>query len=208
MEFPAQGYVNPLTTTMSFDVSMVVPNPGSIAFPITAPLQGVTVRFQNNIQSIFSRVRLLYGANPLEDIINYNVIVRNLTEWTAGNPSFTIDQGTITDGIGNNTLGFVANGGVGLLNTRANVIQGCAFAVDPSTSLETASAGRGLTGVSDAPPAGVLSTPSIAWYDTASATLVNVPTIIVTRRYQVQLALGLLTQEYYFIFLPLGKKSP
>jgi len=118
-----------------------------------------------------------------------------LTEWTAGNPSFTIDQGTITDGIGNNTLGFAANGGVGLLNTRANIIQGCAFGVDATTSLETSSAGRGLVGVSDAPPSGVLATPTIAWYDTSSATVVNVPTIIVTRRYQVQLALGIMTQE-------------
>lgn len=30
------------------------------------------VRFENNIQSIFQRVRLLYGATPLEDIIDYN----------------------------------------------------------------------------------------------------------------------------------------
>jgi len=73
LEFPAQGYVNPLTTSLSFDVSLVVPNLSA------APISGASiatidavVRFQNNIQSIFSRVRLLYGANPLEDIINYN----------------------------------------------------------------------------------------------------------------------------------------
>jgi len=29
-----------------------------------------TTRFQNNIQSIFSRLRVLYGATPLEDIIS------------------------------------------------------------------------------------------------------------------------------------------
>lgn len=62
------GYVNPLTTTLSFDVALLVPSPTIPA--VTG--QGVVVRFQNNIQSIFSRVRLLYGANPLEDIINYN----------------------------------------------------------------------------------------------------------------------------------------
>jgi len=35
------------------------------------------------------------------DIINYNQIVRNLTEWTTGNPSMCLDQGSITDGVGN-----------------------------------------------------------------------------------------------------------
>jgi hypothetical protein len=100
LEFPAQGYVNPLTTSLSFDVSLVVPNPAYVDVGGVVGGQQMCVRFQNNIQSIFSRVRLLYGANPLEDIINYNVIVRNLTEWTAGNPSMTMDQGTIADGIG------------------------------------------------------------------------------------------------------------
>lgn len=71
LEFPAQGYVNPLTTSLSFDVSLVVPNPGftdpTITNGVVVGKQAV-VRFQNNIQSIFSRVRLLYGANPLEGI--------------------------------------------------------------------------------------------------------------------------------------------
>ena len=70
VEFPAQGYVNPGNTTLEFDVTLI----GSGAST------GIT-RFQNNIQSIFNRVRLLYGATPLEDMINYNVIVRSLTEW-------------------------------------------------------------------------------------------------------------------------------
>ena len=74
----------------------------------------------------------------MEDIINYNVIVRNLTEWTAGNPSFCIDQGTITDGIGNNTMGLAANKEFAVLNTRANFIQGCSFGgPDPTDFLDT-----------------------------------------------------------------------
>lgn len=72
LEFPAQGYVNPLTTSLSFDVSLVVPNPGFATADGPTSGSQCIVRFQNNIQSIFSRVRLLYGANPLEDIINYN----------------------------------------------------------------------------------------------------------------------------------------
>jgi len=46
LEFPAQGYVNPLTTSLSFDVSVVVPNPG---IPLDLAGKQVTVRFQNNV---------------------------------------------------------------------------------------------------------------------------------------------------------------
>jgi hypothetical protein len=62
LEFPAQGYVNPLNTTLEFDVTLV-------SYGTSGNEQ---VRIQNNIQSLFSRVRLLYGATPLEDMINYN----------------------------------------------------------------------------------------------------------------------------------------
>ena len=192
------GYVNPLTTSLSFDVSLVVPNPAFItpAPPIygVAAGQTATVRFQNNIQSIFSRVRLLYGANPLEDMINYNVIVRNLTEWTAGNPSLSIDQGTICDGIGNNTMIFQQNSQTALSNTRANLIHGCCFGRD-GTADPDIGVGRGAVGASGAGsfPSGVLTASTLAWTDGTTAS--TVPTIIVTRRYQVQLALGLMTQE-------------
>jgi len=76
LEFPAQGYVNPLTTSLSFDVSLIVPVPG---FPdgTGAPAgKQACVRFQNNIQSIFSRVRLLYGANPLEGTFLFISMIR------------------------------------------------------------------------------------------------------------------------------------
>ena len=204
LEFPAQGYVNPMTTTLEFDVSLTVPNPElNIGFGSIFG-QGAVVRFQNNIQSIFSRVRLLYGANPLEDIINYNVIVRNLTEWTAGNPSLCVDQGTITDGIGNNTIGF--GWGVSanesnspgitpcLLNTRANLIQGCASASPLQISQIYGGGGRGTIGATVDFPQGVFNTGPVAWKNTAN-TQSDIPMIVVTRRYQVQLALGLMTQE-------------
>jgi hypothetical protein len=201
LEFPAQGYVNPSTTSLSFDVSLVVPDP---TIGPTGPIEGkeACVRFQNNIQSIFSRVRLLYGANPLEgnfsllilDIINYNVIVRNLTEWTAGNPSLCVDQGTITDGIGNNTIGSTILSQFGFLNTRANLIQGCAFGRD-ATAAPDATIGRGVLGVRGAEPAGVLSTPTLPVNDAGGVAQTAVATVVVTRRYQVQLALGLMTQE-------------
>ena len=49
------GYVNPLNTTLEFDVT----------FANWQTTQG-SIRMQNNIQSAFNRVRLLYGATPLE----------------------------------------------------------------------------------------------------------------------------------------------
>lgn len=54
-EFPAQGYINPLNTTLAFDVTLVAGTPSA----------GINLRFQNGIASIFQRVRLLYGATPL-----------------------------------------------------------------------------------------------------------------------------------------------
>jgi hypothetical protein len=96
LEFPAQGYVNPGKTTLEFDVQMLyTPNDGEFSY----------VRFQNNIQSIFNRVRLLYGATPIEDIPYYNVIVRQLTEWTGTNQQGVSDQCSISEGIGGTCYG-------------------------------------------------------------------------------------------------------
>lgn len=122
------------------------------------------------------------------------MIVRNLTEWTAGNPSLSMDQGTITDGIGNNTIGFSVNSQLGMLNTRANYIQGCAFGRDGS-AVSDFSEGRGLVGVSGAAPAGIFTLASLPFNNADGSAGTAVPTITVTRRYQVQLALGLMTQE-------------
>jgi hypothetical protein len=91
LEFPAQGYVNPLNTHLQFDVVLYAPVVASGAW---------AVRFQNNIQCIFNRVRLLYGANPQEDLLQYGVLVRCLTEWTSTSQMNSIDQGSIADGIG------------------------------------------------------------------------------------------------------------
>ena len=63
LEFPAQGYVNPGKTTLEFDAQ--------ILYTFLDSTDRTAIRFQNNIQSMFSRVRLLYGSTPLEDIPNY-----------------------------------------------------------------------------------------------------------------------------------------
>jgi len=107
LEFPAQGYVNPRNTTLAFDVYLTGYG--------TAGSQ--LLRFQNNIQSIFSRVRLMYGSTPLEDIINYNVITRNLTEWTANSNNSGVDGNILTDGIGQTQLFLETNGVTSLIAT-------------------------------------------------------------------------------------------
>lgn len=91
IEFPAQGYVNPANTHLEMDVVLYGP---------IVSLGGYIVRFQNNIQSIFSRVRLLYGSSSLEDMVEYGLIVRSLTEWTAGSQTHSLDRSSVTDGIG------------------------------------------------------------------------------------------------------------
>ena len=173
LEFPAQGFCNAINTTLEFDV--VLYNWGT-------PGNGL-VRFQNNIQSIFNRVRILYGATPLEDLINYNQIIRNLTEWTCTNQNGSMDQVSISEGIGGVVMGQAqtltprAPGGAwGLVNTRESYIQGY--------SNETNSAGSSLgTGVNFDGGNGFGTVPNSA----ASGACI--------RRYQVNLALGLLTQD-------------
>jgi hypothetical protein len=68
---------------------------------------------------MFQRVRLLYGSTPIEDIINYNVIVRNLTEWTATDQNNTMDGTSISEGIG----GFVKSNNA-CYGVRPSIIHG------------------------------------------------------------------------------------
>jgi hypothetical protein len=114
LEFPAQGYVNPANTTIAFDVEL-------IDWETTF---GSITRFQNNIQSLFQRVRIMYGSTPLEDIMKYNQIVRMLTEWTGTTQIGTLDQTSISEGIGGVVYGCEADAaqGSGEANPRAGFV--------------------------------------------------------------------------------------
>ena len=101
LEFPAQGYVNTANLTFEMDVTLIPNLAAAVNF------QEAYIRFQNNIQSTLTRVRLLYGSTPLEDIVGYNVIARMLTEWTSSSGA-VMDQTSIADGIG----GVVSTNGV------------------------------------------------------------------------------------------------
>lgn len=173
LEFPAQGYVNPTNTTLEFDVTLTGPT-------FTLGGNEYSVRFQNNIQSLFQRVRLLYGATPLEDILNYNVIVRCLTEWTSTNQALTFDDKSITDGIGHYTFGADTANNQGLINVRQRYIQGLEVITPTAAANLTGGTGAGLVPNGAAPLPGVV---------------VPAGALVCTRRYQVNFALGLFTQD-------------
>lgn len=174
------GYVNPLNTTIEFDVTL---------FGYTTST-AQTVRFQNAIASIFQRVRLLYGATPLEDVINYNQIVRMLTEWTSTNQQGTFDQTSIAQGSGGCTIGWAGTGNnsAGMVNTRQKWIQGVSVSEGTTAAgaFGTSHGGATLGNVPQQanPPSGITGT-----------------TYSCTRRYQINFALGLFTQDKLVIKL-------
>ncbi len=142
--------MNPLNTFLEFDLAFIQGG-GSDS--------NTGIRFQNNVQSIFNRVRILYGSLVIEDINDYNTIVRMLTEHTSTNGDL-MDQTSICEGIGGyQTLMAAAPLAK---NTRYNFIQGIPLGNTPST-----------TGVALTALAGTLN----------------------PRRYQVNLAAGLFTQD-------------
>lgn len=167
--------MNPLNTTIEFDVELTGPT-------FTEATTEAFTRFENNIQSIFSRVRLLYGSTPLEDIIKYNTIVRNLTEWTGTNQENALDQTSITDGVGGtySTYSTTATGTVEYLavNARQAFIQG----IDDR-----------------APATGGISLGAVP--NGTVATAAGLSPGFCVRRYQVSLALGLFTQDKLVSFI-------
>lgn len=110
------------------------------------------------------------------------MIVRALTEWTSTDQTMTMDQTSISEGIGGVTLG--ASGSTTAAPLIVNVRQAYIQGID--NTLETTADTAFFTGVGFGLvpniylPAGVTA-PSGAQYT--------------TRRYQVNLALGLLTQD-------------
>lgn len=192
LEFPAQGYVNPANTTLSFDATLVY------GYVVDADVNS-QVRFQNNIQSCFSRVRLMYGATPLEDIIGYNQVVRSLTEWTGNAPDGVVTQSSIHEGVGSYASGY--SGLINSLNptgaTRTSRVAGLvnvrqAFIQGVSSVYSVA------VGVYPDPPIGqgfgIVPAGTIANVPAAPASCPYITTTNPVRRYQVQFALGLFNQ--------------
>lgn len=95
IDLPAQGYLHCANSTLSFDVE-ITPTAGNED-------KANHARFQNNIQSVFDRMRLTYGSLLLEDLRKPNVLVRMLTEATGNNVNQSLDQSALTEGIGGMT---------------------------------------------------------------------------------------------------------
>lgn len=170
-------------------------------------------RIQNNIQSLFSRVRLLYGATPIEDIINYNQVVRMLTEWTGTSQVGSLDQTSVADGVGGVVFGVDGITNVdtsappayftkrqGFVNIRQAYIQGLDYSGNATTTSALTLTGSPVT-------AGTVSyqelVPNLFNGDGFELVPVRVnetgdQTDLGTwtrRRYQVSLALGVFNQE-------------
>lgn len=173
VEFPAQGYVNPQNTTLEFDVTL---------YGFAGRNLG-GVWFQNNIQSIFQRVRLLYGATPLEDIINYDVVVRALTEWTSTEQMSSLDQTSIAEGIGGTIYGMP---GVNP-EFEPNTMAGFGSIYAPCHSRRDIIHGTHTDHFTSTVP-----TPG---FKGGAANDAKTNQQICTRRYQVNFALGLFTQD-------------
>lgn len=197
INLPAQGYMNPRNSTLEFDVRLKGLN-----------AIGDQYRFQNNIQSLFQRVQLFYGATPIEDIPNYNVLVRSLTEWSATNQTSTLDQTSINEGIGGvvqgvDGAGYIPTAGcTGSFAAPANhgaTVSATYVQAEAQTAMNlgylAAQSAGSLVSVRQKYIQGVDVTPATNQISGAAPNDVSTTDYEPLRRYQVQLALGLFNQE-------------
>lgn len=159
LELPAQGFVNPQNTLLAFDLTLAG----------WGNSDGEVTRLQDNVQSTITRLRLLYGSSTLEDITDYNLIVRKLTEHTSTNQNDSLDQTSISEGIGGYVSGVDLSGTPVLLNTRQDHIQGINTVGTPKV------VPNGSSGTSGLVPLGTQH--------------------VCTRRYQINLMSGILLQD-------------
>lgn len=153
---------------------------------------GTSVRIQNNIQSIFSRGRLLYGSTPLEDLVNMGTIVRCLTEWTATNVQGIMDQTAICEGIGGYITDLDSTGAVfGNVNTRQKYIQSVSDTlIIPGGATPVARTPADFFQGGKVGPAGNSNA-------SASVTQDNQAGSFSTQRYQINLPFGMFTQRKF-----------
>lgn len=93
IELPAQGYMNPRNSTLTFDLALSSNDPAA-----------TNIRVQNNVASLFDRQRLSYGSLPLEDIQKSGLLTRMITEVTGNSVNQAEDQSAFLEGIGGSCL--------------------------------------------------------------------------------------------------------
>lgn len=164
---------------------------------------------------------MLYGATPIEDIPYYNVIVRQLTEWTGTNQQGSYDQTSINEGIGGVVAGlegcFQNISGLGLnvaagntplsvqnVNVRQKYIQGVDMTTQATitaasviSAIDTGNTGAGIVPNASAPGTGAAVGTAITPIVSSGGGALH-PTVTgghSVRRYQIQFALGIFNQE-------------
>ena len=83
-EFPANGYLNPLATLLSLKCFLNFLFTSGRAATDLLKLSSGNGRIQQNINSVFSRIRVMYGSLVLEDISGYGLLNRILTDAGVG----------------------------------------------------------------------------------------------------------------------------
>jgi hypothetical protein len=164
LDFPAQGYVNPANTTLAFDVVLS----GHSDFS-TAATGAWATWMQNNITSVFKKMRLLYGSVPIETLNECGYLVRQLTEVTCSN-AHALDQSSIHEGIAHNLITPASTGDI--TGSLVKNYQARALAHGVAKTDNTTVAG-------------------VAYPNTYTAVAGKVSAI---RRYQITLPLGLFNQ--------------
>lgn len=204
VEIPAQGYMNGNNSVLTFDVSLTY----KPADAVTGAYEGSIIRFQNNIQSIIARSRLLYGSTVLEEYLRHNLLVRALTEWST---SSTVDQTSISEGIAGRVVGFTGSGlsttdstdptgvvgpKVGPINGRQAFIQGISLQSPNNAVGDFTTSGDNNALRS----AGWGAVPN-GWTAGGTPELVvpNGTTLTCTRRYSIQLPFGLFNQGKHLL---------
>jgi hypothetical protein len=185
IELPADGFMNPATTMLEFDVTLSY-TPGVNDYSI--------IRFQNGIQSLFQRFRIQYGSTTFEDIDYCNLLGRILQTHTGTGQTGGVDQMSISEGVGGAALGVTGKYGdaagdrfttkQAFVNARQAYIQGI--------SLQKADAVAPVD----------LTTPVQNWilhnagggFGIVPAADTDGSTITVTRRYQIPILAGLFMQ--------------
>jgi len=107
-EFPASGYLNPLSVMWELDCYLISGN------------NPANYRIQNNISSVVSRAVIKYGSLVLEDIRNYNLLCRVLTDVGVGQDFAQ-------------SMGFLSN--IGNHQSRANNMRDALSASNPARFL-------------------------------------------------------------------------
>lgn len=118
IELPAQAYLNTAESFLTFDLEFKLATDGT---PAQVPLSK-SVRLQNGAQSWIKRARWVYGSLVGEDIREYNVLVRMLTEHTGTNSNSFPDQTSLSEGVGGITEAAASDGKIYLMNTRLDSI--------------------------------------------------------------------------------------